>query len=370
MKNLSKIKNIHWVYFLHSVKSFAGSLIGVFIPIYFLQLGFSLNEIFIFWLIYGFSLFTFDILAAFLSRKIGFKPIIVTSMLLQFLFLYLLHILKFHIISLSILAIISGLQAAFYWLPINFLFTTHSDEKQMGGDTSKFFTWPKILSLPVPIISSVVIIVFGFDHLFILSGMIYLFSLYPLFRLPKIETKFSFRLERYFNLFKKYTRYFWAEFLENIREEFEAIILPVVVFITVKSVISVGIINTLAPMGAILFTLFVGKLSNSKNKQKLMKIGASVMITCWLTRLFFPNQAVFYVISIIVGFVEALVLIPFSSIIYSNAKKENPMEFLLFRELSIGLSRIFVYMVAMMLVGRILYSFIIPATSLGLFMLY
>ena len=364
------MKNIHWVYFLHSVRSLAGSLVGVFIPIYFLKLGFPLTDIFVFWLIYGFSLFIFDILAAYLSKKFGFKPVIVISAFLQFIFLYLLYILKFDPIPLPIIAIVSGLQAAFYWLPINFLFTTQSNDKEMGGDTSKFFNWPKILSLPIPIISSIIIVTFGFGYLFILSGIVYAISLYPLFRLPNIKVNFTFDFVKYKNLFKKYTRYFWAEFLENIREEFEAIILPIVILLAIKSIISIGIINTLAQIGAILFTFLVGKLTDKKDKQKLMRIGALVMILCWIARFVFPTATIFYIVSIVVGFVEALVLIPFSSIIYSNAKKEDPMDFLLFREFSVGLSRVFVYAVVLLFVSKLILSFILPTASLGLFMLY
>jgi MFS family permease len=364
------MKNIHWVYLLHSIKSLAGSLIGVFIPIYFLKLGFSLNQIFVFWLIYSFCLFIFNILAAYLSKKYGFRPIIMVSMFLQFLFLYLLHILKFHTIPLSALAICSGLQSAFYWLPINFLFTTQASQKEMGGDTSKFFALPKILSLPVPLVSSIIIVLLGFDSLFILSGIVYLISFYPLFKLPELNNNFSFDFSRYKLLFKNYRRYFWAEFLENIHEEAEAIILPIVIFITIKSVISIGVVNTLTPIGGILFTFLVGKLSDNQNKQKLMRLGAFIMILCWLVRFIFPNAMIFYIVSIIVGFVEALVLIPFSSIIYSYAKKENPVEFLLFRESAVALSRVFVYLSAIILADRIISSFILPIVSLGLFMFY
>jgi MFS family permease len=364
------MKNIHWVYFLHSVKSLAGAFVGVFIPIYFLKLGFSLGSIFVFWLVYAISLLIFDFVAAFLSKKIGFKPIIVTSMLFEFVVLYLLYILKTFATPLPILAIISGLQAAFYWLPINYLFATHSNQTEMGGDTSKFFALPKILSLPVPIISSVVIVVLGFNYLFIISGLIYLVSLYPLFHLQIKELEFTFNLSRYLELIKKYPRYFWAEFLENIRQEFEAIILPIVIFLTVKNIISVGVVNTLTPIGGILFTFFVGKLTDINDKQKLMRIGAFVMILCWLGRLIFPNAITFYIIAIIVGFVEALVLIPFSSIIYTNVKKENPMEFLLFREFSVGLARVFVYTIAIILSGSLITTLMLPVISVGLFMLY
>jgi len=150
----------------------------------------------------------------------------------------------------------------------------------------------------------------------------------------------------------------------------EAIILPIVIFITVKSIISIGIVSTLTSIGGIIFTLFVGKLTDNRSKQTLMRVGAMVMIICWLARFVFPNSTIFYVVSIVVGFVEALVLIPFSSIIYSNAKKEKPMEFLLFREFSVATARIFVYVVAIFLAGHIINSFILPVASLGLFMFY
>ena len=363
-------ENINKVYFFHSIKSFAGSLIGVFIPIYFLQLGFSLTNIFIFWLIRGIFIFVFCLLVAYLLNKFGSKKIIIVSIFLQFILIYLLYYLKLYSIPLSVIALLSAIQAATYWLPINTLFSTHSDQENMGKTTGKFFAWPKIASLPIPIISAIVITFFGFNYLFVISGILYLFSLYPLFLLPELKVDFSFNFEKYINLFKKYKSYFGAEFLENIREEVEQIILPIVVFITFKNVISVGAINTLVTVGGILFTLFIGKLSDKKDKHKLMKIGSLVMVILWLIRMIYPQALVFYVCSIVVGFVEALVLIPFSSIIYTNAKKEDTLEFLLFREFSIFLARIFVYTVAIFLTGNIIYSFIMPIISLIFFAFY
>jgi len=364
------VKNIHWVYLLHSIKGLAGSFIGIFIPIYFLKLGFSVQQIFIFWLIYSISLFFCSFLAAFLSKIIGFKPLVVLAMVVQFLVLYLLRILTFNQTSLIILSFCVGFQAAFYWLPINYLFATHSNQKQMGDNSGKLIAIPKIFRLPVPLISSFIIVYFGFNILFLISAIVYLIALYPLSRIPDIRVEFGFNPKTYFDLYAKYRRYFWAEFLENIREEVEGIILPIVIFLTIKSVISVGIISTLAPIGSIIFTYLVGKLSDKQNKTTLMRLGAITMVFIWLVRYFFPNSIVFYTASVIVGFLEALVLIPFTSIIYTNAKKENTLEFLLFRESSVGMARIFVYIIAIILALNINLTFLLPVASMALFMFY
>ena len=364
------MKNIHWVYLLHSIKGLAGSFIGIFIPIYFLKLGFSLQQIFLFWLIYGVSLFICSFLAAFLSKLIGFKPLVILAMVVQFLVLYLLRILTFNQTSLIILSFCVGFQAAFYWLPINYLFATHADQKQMGDNSGKLIAIPKIFRLPVPLISSFIIIYFGFNYIFLISAIVYLIALYPLFRISDIRVNFSFNPKIYFDLYIKYRRYFWAEFLDNFREEVEGIILPIVIFLTIKSIISVGIISTLAPIGSIIFTYLIGKLSDKKNKNILMRFGAISMIFIWLIRFFFPNSIVFYSASIVVGFLEALVLIPFTSIIYTNAKKENTLEFLLFRESSVGIARIFVYVIAIIFASNIINTFLLPAASLALFMFY
>ena len=364
------MKNIHWVYALHSIKGLAGSFIGVFIPIYFLSLGFSVRQIFTFWLIYGLCLAVFSLIAALLSTKVGFKPIIICALILQFIVLYLLRVLTFNQFSLYILAVCVGLQAAFYWLPINYLFTIESDEKKMGDNTSKLMFIPKIFRLPVPLVSSVIVVTFGFNSLFMVSGFIYLLCLYPLYRLPDIRPQFGFKYSTFRNLYSRYRRYYWAEFLENIREEFEGIIIPIFVFLTIKSIISVGVISTLAPAGSILFTYLIGKISDSANKKYLIRFGAIVMIIVWLSRYLWPSSTVFYATTFIIGFIEVLVLIPFSSIIYTTAKKENTLEFLLFRESSVGAARIVVYLIAIILANNLLTTFLIPAAALGLFMIY
>jgi MFS family permease len=366
----SRINPMNGVYMMHSIRSFAGSLIGIYVPIYLLKLGFSITDVFVFWLIYSISVFVFCAVAAYISKKVGLKKIIVASLFLQFAYLYILHRLKFLPVPIPLVSIVSGLQAAFYWFPINVFFSHHSDVKEMGGNVGKLFALPKIIKLPEPILAALIIVKFGFDALFILSAIIYVISLIPLISVPELKGEISFNINKYWGLFKKYTRYFAAEFMENIREEAEGIILPIFIFLTFKDIISVGVVSTFASLGGIIFSLIIGKLSDSSNKKVLMRVGVLVMIAAWIVRIFVPNQLVFYAISFVVGFVEILVLVPFTSIIYTSAKQENPAEFLLFREMSVGAARVFVYIIAILLASNILYTFALPIFSLISFLFY
>lgn len=361
---------INGVYLMHSIKSLASALIGIYVPIYFLKLGYGLTNVFIYWLVYGVCVFLFCAAAAFISNKIGLKKIVIVSVFLQFLYLYLLHRMGAIHIPIYFVAILSGLQAAFYWFPINNFFAKHSDEKKMGQKVGQLIAWPKILSLPEPILAGLVIIYFGFNYLFLVSGVLYLIALIPLINVPEIYSGVTFDVKNYWGLFKNNKRYFGAEFLENIREEMEAIVVPIFIFVTFASVLSVGIIGTVADLGAILFTLVVGKLTDTTNKRTLMKFGTFIMIFCWLARYFIQNQLIFYIASLVVGFTEILVLIPFNSIVYENAKKNHPAEFLLFREVAVGSARVFVYIIMIFSVGFISKTFALPIASLFAFSFY
>lgn len=361
---------INGIYSMHSIKSFASSLISIYVPIYLLKLGYSLTDVFFYWLIYSIGVFIFFVVAAFTSNKIGFKKIVVGSVFLEFLYLFLLHQMGLNHFSIVFVAILSGLQAAFYWYPLNVFFAKHSKPKKIGETVGKFNAWPKIISLPEPIIAGLIAIYFGFNWLFLVSGIIFLFSLYPLIFVPEHTDKVSFKIVNYLSLFKNNIRYFGAEFLENIREEMEYIVLPIFIFITFSSIISVGIVSTLANVGGIMFTLFIGKLSDRSDKKWLMRIGAIVMILCWIIRYFVPGAIVFYVISLVVGLVEILVLVPFTSIIFQNAKENHPAEFMLFREFSVSLARVTVYVVALVLVSSLTKTFLMPVAALAAFSFY
>ena len=108
-----------WKYFLHSplnqlylslaVRAFAFSIISLFVPAYLYgELGYSLTQVFTFFIVYALTLAFSSPFFILFSTKIGFKHTIMLSIPLQMGYFYLLHILAESSFSLFWVAFVLG----------------------------------------------------------------------------------------------------------------------------------------------------------------------------------------------------------------------------------------------------------------------
>lgn len=72
-------KDMHYLYLNNLFRGIAFSLFGVFIPIYLLILNYSLNSVLTYFLILQTTLFIFFLFSYKISRKIGYKGVIITG---------------------------------------------------------------------------------------------------------------------------------------------------------------------------------------------------------------------------------------------------------------------------------------------------
>ena len=116
-------KQINSLYLNHLFRGIAFSLFGIFVPIYFLTLGYSLQSVFIYFLLFQTILFISLILANLLAQRIGYKTVIVASVPLTIIFVLLLQLLETTPISIFLIAIIAGLKSGLYYIPMHAFFS-------------------------------------------------------------------------------------------------------------------------------------------------------------------------------------------------------------------------------------------------------
>jgi MFS family permease len=360
------MKQINAIYAMHSIDGLAGSLIGIFIPIYLLSLNYSLPKIFTWLLIYGVLVFFFFLLTGVITDRIGLKNTIIIRF--PFLFAYLLLLFwldKFSVsfFTILLLSIFSALQVSLYWFPLHCYFTLHHEENATGKSVGRLFAFPEILNLLTPLIGGALTVAYGFKALFGVSILLHLFSVFPLLKLAEIKTKINFKLSRIKELFSKYPKYFFAEFFENIGEEVSYVILPIFIFLLFNNVLSVGAFGTFSKIGSILFILLIGQYSDRYNKKTLIKVGSVLLLTTWVIRYFTDSQTVFFITAIITGFFTILIMVPFNTIIYSTARKDKFDDFIIFREIPVALARISIYSLCLLAISNIKLTFLIASFS-------
>lgn len=124
-----------------------------------------------------------------------------------------------------------------------------------------------------------------------------------------------------------------------------------------------GAIGTALGIGSFFFMLFVGKCADIQSKKTLFKIGAVAMALIWIGRYFFHGEAIYYILTAAAGFFGILIYIPFNAMTFNMSKKDNILEFLLFREFTLLISRLMAFGLAFFLVDHLDYAFIAAALS-------
>jgi len=352
-----------------SLNSFAMAFVAIFIPIYLFQLGYSFQLVMLWMIIHHTTLLACAFLTVYISNKIGLvHSLHIRFVLLLIYFSLLLFGLKDIPVLFYIIPILIGAEGAFYWMPLNILFVRNTEAETMGTSMSKFFVIPKILGMLSPVIGAFVIIYFGFNWLFALAMIFLMFTFVPVFSLRSEKTNFIFSWQKIREIFKKNKQYFIPEVIDNLAED--AIILwTIFIYLEFVSTLQVGIIGTIVSVTALFFTITIGKLTDKWNKYKLIKIGAVLVSLVWFINFavgeFIPNQWLFYIATIFATLSLKVFLVPYSSLMYNQARKDDA-QFLILREIPTVLGRVFLFLLAILLYNHLPILFLI----VGLFFIY
>jgi len=339
-----------------SLNNFAMAFVSVFIPIYLLQLGYSFVIVMLWMVIQHSSLLLFAFVTVYISNRIGLvHSLHIRFALLLTYFLLLLFGLKDFPWLIYIIPIIAGAESAFYWIPLNIMFVRNTKESDMGSSVSKFFVLPSILAIASPVIGAFIAVHYGFNTLFFLAMFLLFFTFLPVISLSSEKTNFIFTWAKVREIYKNNKQYFIPEVIDNLAED-AAVVFSVFVYLSLLSTIQVGILGTLTACVGLLFTLTLGKLTDKWNKFKLLKIGAITLSLAWFVNFavgtYAPTQWPLYVATILASFALKIFLVPYSSLLYNQARKDDA-QFIILREVPVVLGRVILYGTALLMYNHL-----------------
>jgi len=355
------------IYAVTSISSLAGSLVGIFIPIFLLSLGYGLRQIMLYCLIRSAAILAFALLPGLSRKRVTLKALMIAQAPVQILILVVLATLKTTHAPIYYLALLQGLQASLYYIPLHVFFTKAADQKSMGRNVGVFLSLPGLFGIGAPLLSGLIAARWGFAPLFYISAAMVAISLVPLSQIQSYHEPMTFSLGRLKHLYDRYRTYFWLEIIENIQEEMDLVIWPLAVYLFARSTIQVGYIATLIGAGSAVFTYLIGRRSDRRAKLPMLRLGALLMLGLWLWRELPLNSGSIVAISAIVSFATVLIIVPFSTIIYGLASQNKAREFIIFREVPVFLARAIVYTIGFVIATYIHNLFWIPIVAYALF---
>lgn len=347
-KDISK-SNFNKVLQMMSLNSFAMAFVSIFVPIYLIELGYSFQMIMVWMIIHHGTLLIFAFIAVYSSNKIGLvHSLHVRFVLLLLSFLLLTFGLEDVPSLFYIIPILSGAESAFYWIPLNILFIRNTEKESMGKSMSKFIVIPKALSMLSPIIGAFIALQFGFVWLFVFAMILLLFTFVPVLPLKSEKTNFIFSWQKVKEIYRNNKKFFIPEVIDNLAEDAMAL-WSIFIFLELASTLQVGIIGTITGVASLFFTLTIGKLTDHWDKHKLIRIGAVLVSLIWFMNFaigeFFPSKWLFYIATIFATLSLKVFLVPYSSLMYNQARKDDA-QFIVLREIPTVLGRLVLFSIA------------------------
>jgi MFS family permease len=364
------IKNeLQEVYLNLVIQSFALSLITIFVPIYLIKLGYSLESVLLFVMVELGTLSFFSPFAALFAKKAGFKHMILYRTPLLIAYFAGLYAIPSINIPIYAIAFAGGVGSSIYWTSLHSLFAAHSDKIHRASQSSKLISMPGIAALIGPSLGGIIAVAFGFNVLISVAVFFLVISVVPLFftddMKPHIE---HFSLGNIFS--RKYLKFLLAFAAQGAKHIVWAIIWPVFIYFALKEITSVGYVATVAAAGTIIFTLIIGKISDRVDKRSVLRKGAFLASLAFFLMMFATSKMHIFAVSFFAGMSLVMIDVPFRAIFYDKANEENIAEVVVMREVGLGIGRLGIILILLAVLNKFAVGFSIGGIASLFFIMF
>ena len=347
------------LYFNRFLQLAAASLLGLFLPIFlFEELGRSIQNVLIFYILSYLLVGLFIPLGAKIMSKIGLKP----SMILGTIFLaayylcfYYFQISLYLFLGLALIAV--TFFRIFYWVPYHTNFAQFTVPKQRGRQIAFLSSLTFLVGIIAPISAGFIIEHFGFKTVFLMAVITVLLSVFSLFPIKKIYEKYSYS---YFQTFKelfkksKNRKLLIGYGADGAQAVVGIIIWPIFIYqILNEQYVAVGAISSVIVSVTVVLQLVMGNITDRMPKRKLMRVGTTLFAIGWIIKIFIQTGFQIFIVSTYHSFAGAIRGIPFSAFIYEEMADQGHYidEYTVLREVSMNLGRIIMLIACFVLIG-------------------
>ncbi len=319
---LTELRRLYWA---QTVKELAASLVTIFVPIYFYQLGYSLPAIMGYFLwttvLWGLTLAP----AMRLANRIGFNRAMGLSLLIQgFQILMLATIKQFHWPLWSI-ALAWSISISLYWPQFRACFTGSLSHRRVGPPVG-FSSALLLLAYGIaPAIGGAIASLLGIGVLYTLTMLCFVAAALPLFVGKEFMEQQPFRM-RDLRL-----RRVWRDLVANAGSEVDAMVAtsvwPLFIFLLVPTYVGVGILSSVAVIASIIIAIYVGQ-RQARKMSVYLKHGTNVISLTNAIRLVIQSVGQIAGVNFFNGLGQALMVTPYYSRYYLNAEHEPLMPYL------------------------------------------
>ncbi|MDO8462902.1 MAG: MFS transporter [bacterium] len=266
---------------------FGQSLVGVFIPIFLLQLDYTLAEVMRFYLLAMALNVPLNLVGRWLVQRIGAMRTIAVGLASQVLFFALLYGLTPNSWPmLFALALVAALADVCYWIAhLYFFIRVSPNDENVSQDTSMLEITRHIGGLFAPAIGAGILLLATQQTLIALSAIIIALSIVPILTIRGIADKPTsppMPLRTFFTCWDD-ARDYVVRSLHSIHAAAEGIVWPLFIYFTFATIASVAAVPIILAVTTIIFTFFVGRI-RKEYRTHAITIGALLTACMWTLR--------------------------------------------------------------------------------------
>ena len=317
------------------------SMVMIFEPIYLYKIGYSLQKIMLFYLITYLIYFLIMPLGGKFARKKGYELGMLLGTILFSLFYIGLFFIEQYSFLFYLVPFILALQKTFYWPAYHADFARFSDDSEEGREIGGLTMAVSLVYIIGPALAGFIIIQWGFGALFTFATIIFLASNIPTLITKEEFSKKDFSYKgAYLRLISKKNRKSFIAYLGFGEELIVLVVWPVFISIIITDTFDLGLIITLATLITSIITLYIGRITDSRNKKSILSLGASFYSLAWFIRIFIINQLGVFFVDTLSRLSKNVIAVPLTAITYERAKSRSIMKTVLFFEMSLVVGKL------------------------------
>ncbi len=335
-----------------TIQHIAIALIGIFIPIYFYTLGFSIAQILFFEFLYAIYYILLTPLAVAVIRATCVNKAFLVSFPFRIVFFLLLAYVPTHPILFYILPVLLAFRFALFNIAFHANMLAHEDNHTTGRTMARYYILLSIASFLAPYIGALIISFLGFEFIIHVSIAILVIGALPLFGVHEtcpLPMEFSQR-RVWTGIFDRRKNMLTASHAGYAIEALIGKVLwPLFLFIFLGSVEAVGFITSLSLLLATAAFYLIGRWTDGRDRKKLIAVGTRAYALSWVLRIGGINPTFAVISDVFRNVAEKLMLIPWSAYSYEVARQQHPYEYIVTREIVINGFRVLVIPLLMLL---------------------
>lgn len=340
------------LYIIQSIRAFALSLVGIFLPIYIFVNStpypiFHSNLVIngILWALTYFMLRSLGTVVTsyfftnFILQKVRMDRSIFLSNIIEVIEISLWIMSEYNLYYMILAGLFAGLKVTLFWVPYHIFFVKKFEDQKYGKIMGKRNALQYMFSALAPVVGGIIITNFGYNSLFVASMIILTLSGF-LITANVSDWQHNFHdlnsITKEFLFNKKYLKMNIGFLGESIDLSIFTVLWPILLFIVLDSFVKIGFLTSVSVAIAALTTIVAGQLLDKYGSKVIHAVGVSVNSLLYLPRIFVNNPIILYVVDIADKFNSPFYSVPNMALTYEKAKRSSsPSEFIIHRELMV-----------------------------------